>query len=58
MAGKRDSEKLKLVKSIHPRRPDRDFFRIELDEQQLKELAKPRPFLPTCDKACTDVITT
>lgn len=47
----------KLVKQVHPSRPDWDFFMLEPDRETIDGLLKPTPFETTCDKACTSVVT-
>ena len=47
----------KLVKSIHPSRPDWSYYMIEPESRLVRQLAKAPVLSKTCSKPCTKVIT-
>ena len=47
----------KLVKSIHPSRPDWSYYMIEPESRVVRQLAKAPVLSKTCSKPCTKVIT-
>ncbi|MCP9469530.1 MAG: hypothetical protein NNA31_05965 [Nitrospira sp.] len=57
MAAKPSANKPKLVKQIHTRRPDFNYFLLEPDHSAIKGLLKPQTFVKGCQRACTKIVT-
>lgn len=46
-----------LVKTIHPARPDWNYYLPKRDEKVAKDLTKPLPIPKQCERPCTSVVT-
>jgi len=46
----------KLVKQVHPSRPDWDYYLLEPGMDAVDELLKPRAPETGCEKPCTTII--
>ena len=56
MPDKKNESKQKLVKQVYPGRPDWDYYLLEPGRDAMDELIKLPVLDPTCDKACTTII--